>query len=304
MLVFIAKRLGVTALVLLVTSILSFSLVHLAGDPAVAMAGERATPEQIESIRRIYGFDRPFHLQYLQWIGDVLQGDLGRSTYLKEDVAPVLAKHLPVTATLGVFALLFALALSVPLGVVAALRPNSLIDRAALVISVTGQSMPSFLSAIALIFVFGVMLRWLPISGNATLAHYVLPAVALGYYASPAIMRLTRSGMIEVMQSDHVKTARAYGLSAWQTIVRHGLRHAIIPVVAVATVQFGYMLGGSVVIEAVFSMDGIGNLAWLSIRRYDVEVIQAILLIVAATYAVLALLGDLLNAALDPRIRV
>jgi peptide/nickel transport system permease protein len=268
------------------------------------MAGERATPEQIESIRRIYGFDRPFHEQYLQWLGDVLKGDLGRSNYLKMDVAPVLAEHLPVTAKLGVLALFFALALSVPLGVVAALRPNSLIDRAALIISVAGQSMPSFLSAIALIFVFGVMLRWLPISGNATLAHYVLPAVALGYYASPAIMRLTRSGMIDVLQSDHVKTARAYGLSAWQTIVRHGLRHAIIPVVAVATVQFGYMLGGSVVIEAVFSMDGIGNLAWLSIRRYDVEVIQAILLIVAATYAVLALLGDLLNAVLDPRIRV
>lgn len=304
MFMFIAKRLGVTVLVLVVTSILSFSLVHLAGDPAVAMAGERATPEQIESIRHIYGFDRPFHMQYLQWMGDVLKGDLGRSNYLKEDVAPMLAKHLPVTAKLGVFALVFALVLSVPLGVVAALRPNSLIDRAALIISVAGQSMPSFLSAIALIFVFGVMLRWLPISGNTTFAHYILPAVALGYYASPAIMRLTRSGMIDVLQSDHVKTARAYGLSAWQTIIRHGLRHAIIPVVAVATVQFGYMLGGSVVIEAVFSMDGIGNLAWLSIRRYDVEVIQAILLIVAATYAVLALLGDLLNAVLDPRIRV
>jgi len=304
MVMFIVKRLGVTALVLLVTSILSFSLVHLAGDPAVAMAGERATPEEIESIRRVYGFDRPFHLQYLQWMGDVLTGDLGRSNYLKKDVAPVLAEHLPVTALLGVLALAFALVVSVPLGVIAALKPNSLIDRAALVISVTGQSMPSFLTAIALVFVFGVMLPWLPISGNATLAHYVLPAIALGYYASPAIMRLTRSGMIDVLQSDHVKTARAYGLSAWQTIVRHGLRHAIIPVVAVATVQFGYMLGGSVVIEAVFSMDGIGNLAWLSIRRYDVEVIQAILLVVAAIYAGLALLGDLLNAVLDPRIRV
>lgn len=304
MVLFIARRLVVTLLVLLVTSVLAFSLVHLAGDPAVAMAGERATPEQIETIRRIYGFDRSLHLQYLQWMGDVLRGDLGRSNYLKEDVAPILAAHLPVTATLGVLALAFALALSVPLGVLAALRPNSVLDRIALVVSVTGQSMPSFLSAIALIFVFGVMLRWLPISGNATLAHYVLPAVALGYYASPAIMRLTRSGMIEVLQSDHVRTARAYGLSPWQTIVRHALRHAIIPVVAVATVQFGYMLGGSVVIEAVFSIEGIGNLAWLSIRRYDVEVIQAILLVVAAAYAVLALLGDLLNAALDPRIRI
>ncbi|WP_048646815.1 ABC transporter permease [Nitratireductor soli] len=301
---FIVKRLGVTALVLLVTSMISFSLIHLAGDPAVAMAGERATPEQIETIRRLYGFDRPFHEQYLHWVGNVLEGNLGRSNYLKEEVAPILARHLPVTAQLGVLALAFALFVSIPLGVIAALRPNSLIDRAALVIAVTGQSMPSFLSSIALIFGFGVMLRWLPISGTGSFAHYILPAIALGYYASPAIMRLTRSGMIEVLQSDHVRTARAYGLSAWQMIVRHGLRHAIIPVVSVATVQFGYMLGGSVVVEAVFSMDGIGNLAWLSIRRYDVEVIQAILLIVAATYALLALAADLLNAVLDPRIRV
>lgn len=304
MIAFIGKRLLVTALVLVVTSILAFSLVHLAGDPAVAMAGEKASPEQIESIRRLYGFDRPLAVQYLGWMGDVLRGDLGRSNYLKEDVAPILVRHLSVTAVLGVLALAFALALSVPLGVVAALWPNSVVDRLALVVSVIGQSMPSFLSAIALIFVFGVMLHWLPISGNATPAHYILPAVALGYYASPAIMRLTRSGMIDVLQSDHVRTARAYGLSPWQTIVRHGLRHAIIPVVAVASVQFGYMLGGSVVIEAVFSIDGIGNLAWLSIRRYDVEVIQAILLVVAASYAVLSLVGDLLNAALDPRIRV
>jgi len=301
---FIVKRLGVTLLVIVVTSVISFSLIHLAGDPAVAMAGERATPEQIETIRRLYGFDRPFHEQYLHWIGNVMEGNLGRSSYLKEDVAPILARHLPVTAQLGILALAFALILSIPLGVVAALRPNSLIDRAALVTAVLGQSMPSFLSSLALIFLFGVMLRWLPISGTGSLAAYVLPAIALGYYASPAIMRLTRSGMIEVLQSDHMRTGRAYGLSSWQMIIRHGLRHAIVPVVSVATVQFGYMLGGSVVVEAVFSMDGIGNLAWLSIRRYDVEVIQAILLVVAATYALLALAADLLNAMLDPRIRV
>jgi ABC-type dipeptide/oligopeptide/nickel transport system permease component len=301
---FIVKRLGVTLLVIVVTSVISFSLIHLAGDPAVAMAGERATPEQIETIRQLYGFDRPFHEQYLHWIGNVMEGNLGRSSYLKEDVAPILARHLPVTAQLGILALAFALILSIPLGVVAALRPNSLIDRAALVTAVLGQSMPSFLSSLALIFLFGVMLRWLPISGTGSLAAYVLPAIALGYYASPAIMRLTRSGMIEVLQSDHMRTGRAYGLSSWQMIIRHGLRHAIVPVVSVATVQFGYMLGGSVVVEAVFSMDGIGNLAWLSIRRYDVEVIQAILLVVAATYALLALAADLLNAMLDPRIRV
>lgn len=300
---FIVRRLVVTLLVVLVTSIVAFSLVHLAGDPAVALAGERASPEEIEVIRKLYGFDRPLHEQYLHWIGSLLRGDFGRSTYLKESVGPLLARHVPVTALLGVFSLLFALAVALPLGVLAALRPNTLIDRAALVIAVSGQAMPSFLTALVLIYGFGVALRWLPISGTETLAHYILPAVALGYYAAPAIMRLTRSGMLEALQSDHVRTARAYGLPAWRVILRHALRHAIIPVVSLAAVQFGYMLGGSVVIESIFSMNGIGNLAWLSIRRYDIAVIQAILVIIAATYAFLTLGADLINAALDPRLR-
>jgi peptide/nickel transport system permease protein len=300
---FIGKRLIVTLLVLVATSIISFSLLRLSGDPAVAMAGENASPAEIAAIRTLYGFDRPYHAQYLSWLGRFLSGDFGRSTYLKEDVRPVLARHIPVTAQLGVFSLTFAVVAAVPLGVVAALRPNTLIDRVALVLAVAGQAMPSFLSALALIYGFGVALRWLPISGTATWVHFILPSVALGYYATPALMRLTRSGMIEVLQSDHVRTARAYGLPEWRVVVRHALRHAIIPVVSLAAVQFGYMLGGSVVIEAVFSMNGVGNLAWLSIRRYDVEVIQAILLVVAGTYAFLTLAADLLNAALDPRIR-
>jgi peptide/nickel transport system permease protein len=300
---FVLKRLVVTFFVLLVTSMIAFSLVHLSGDPAVAMAGERASPEQIEEIRKAYGFDKPFHEQYLTWVTRFVSGDFGRSTYLKEDVAPVLARHIPVTAWLGIFSLAFALAVAVPLGVLAALWPNTFIDRVALILAVAGQAVPSFLSALALIYVFGVALRWLPISGTATWANYVLPAVALGYYAAPAIMRLTRSGMMEVLQSDHVRTARAYGLPGWRVIIRHCLRHAIIPVVSLAAVQLGYMLGGSVVIESVFSMNGLGNLAWLSIRRYDIEVIQAILVIIAGTYAFLTLAADLLNATLDPRIR-
>jgi ABC-type dipeptide/oligopeptide/nickel transport system permease component len=304
MIAFIAKRLTVTLLVLFVTSVISFSLTRLSGDPDVAVAGEGASETDIAAIRALYGFDRPLPEQYLDWMGKFVSGDFGRSTYLKEDVGPLLARHIPVTAQLGILALLFALLLAVPLGVVAALRPNSLIDRAALIIAVAGQATPSFLSALALIYGFGVALRWLPISGNASFANYVLPAVALGYYAAPAIMRLTRSGMIEALQSDHVRMARAYGLPAWRIVIRHALRHAIIPVVSLSAVQFGYMLGGSVVIEAVFSMNGIGNLAWLSIRRYDIEVIQAILLTIAAAYALLTLGADLLNAALDPRLRV
>ncbi|HEV7370733.1 MAG TPA: ABC transporter permease [Arenibaculum sp.] len=241
---FVVKRLIVTALVLVVTSMISFSLVHLSGDPAVAIAGEKASQAEIASIRRLYGFDRPFHEQYLNWVGRFVEGDFGRSTYLKEEVGSVLARHIPVTARLGILSLLFALVVAVPLGVVAALRPNSLVDRAALVVAVAGQAMPSFLSALVLIYAFGVALRWLPISGSATWLHFILPSVALGYYAAPAIMRLTRSGMLDVLQSDHVRTARAYGLPAWRVVIRHGLRHAIVPVVSLAAVQLGYLLGG------------------------------------------------------------
>jgi peptide/nickel transport system permease protein len=304
MLQFIAKRLLVTVLVIVVTSMVAFSLVHLSGDPAVAMAGENASRADVEAIRQSYGLDRPIAEQYLAWVGRFVAGDFGRSHYLKLGVGEVLPEHLVVTATLGTLALLFALGLSIPLGVFAALRPNTMVDRVALAIAVAGQALPSFLFALGLIYVFGVMLRWLPVSGDATWQHFLLPAVALGYYATPAIMRLTRSGMMETLQSDHVRTARAFGLSQWRVVIRHGLRHAIIPVVSLAAVQLGFMLGGSIVIETVFSLRGVGYLAWQSIQRADIEVIQAILLIIATTYALLTLIADLLNAALDPRIRI
>jgi len=301
---YIAKRLALTLLVVFITSIIAFLLVHLSGDPATAIAGEGATERDIAAIRELYGYNRPLMVQYLDWIGRVMQGEFGRSHYLRMDVGTILAQHIPVTATLGLLALGFALLLSIPLGVIAALRPNTLIDRIALWIAVAGQALPSFLFALGLMYVLGVHYRVLPISGGTTWAHFVMPSIALGYYATPAIMRLTRSGMMDVMQSDHVRTARAYGLSPWRVVIRHGLRHAIIPVVSLAAVQLGFMLGGSIVIETIFSLNGLGYLAWESIQRSDIEVIQAILLVIAAAYAVLTLLADLLNAALDPRIRI
>lgn len=304
MLRFLARRLLVTALVIACTSVLAFSLVHLSGDPAAAMAGEGASAADVEAVRRIYGFDQPLYVQYGHWLGKIASGEFGRSFYLRESVVNVLAEHAPVTARLGLMALAFALGLSIPLGILAGLYRNTMIDRLALALAVAGQALPSFLFALLLIYVFGVQLRWLPISGAATWLHFVLPAITLGYYAAPALMRLTRSGMIEVMQSDHVRTARAYGLAAWRVVLRHALRSAIIPVVSLAAVQLGFMLGGSIVVETVFSLKGLGLLAWQSIQRSDIEVIQAILLLIALVYAVLTLLADLLNALLDPRIRI
>ncbi|MGD9843825.1 MAG: ABC transporter permease [Variibacter sp.] len=304
MLRFLLRRLLMTVLVIAVTSVVAFSLVHLSGDPAAAMAGEGASPADVESVRKTYGFDRPLPEQYVTWVKRVFKGDFGRSHYLRASVAQVLADHAPITITLGALAIVFAVLLSIPLGVLAALYPNTLVDRLAVGLAVGGQAVPSFLFALLLIYIFGVMLRVLPISGSGSWTHFVLPAVALGYYATPAIMRLTRSGMLDALQSDHVRTARAYGLPAWRVIIKHALRHAMIPVVSLIAVQLGFMLGGSIVIETVFALKGVGYLAWQSIQRSDIEVIQAILLLIAAAYALLTLAADVLNGVIDPRIRV
>lgn len=304
MLVYAVKRFGLALLVLVAVSVITFTLLRLSGDPAAAMAGESATAEDIEYVRKHYGFDRSLPVQYWDWATKAMQGDLGRSIYLKQPVAQIIIEKAPVTMKLGAIALTFALVLSIPLGVLAAMRPNTLVDRTALTISVIGQAFPSFFFALILIYVFGVALRWLPITGTDTWWHFIMPAVTLGYYATPAIMRLTRAGMIEVLGSDYIRTARAKGLRPGIVLFKHALRNAIIPVVSLSAVQLGFMLGGSIVIETIFSMHGIGRLAWQSIQRSDFEMMQAIVLTIACFYIVLTFLADLLNAFLDPRIRV
>ncbi|MBV41297.1 MAG: ABC transporter permease [Rhodospirillaceae bacterium] len=304
MLLYTVKRFGMALLVMLAVSVVTFTLMRLSGDPAAAMAGESATAEDIEYVRKHYGFDRPIPVQFWDWAAKALRGDFGMSIYLKQPVAQIIIDKAPVTMKLGGIALTFALVLSIPLGVLAAMRPNTLTDRSALTIAVIGQAFPSFFFALILIYIFGVALRWLPITGTDTWLHYVMPAVTLGYYATPAIMRLTRAGMIEVLGSDYIRTARAKGMLPGIVLFKHALRNAIIPVVSLSAVQLGFMLGGSIVIETIFSMHGIGRLAWQSIQRSDFEMMQAIVLTIACFYIVLTFLADVLNAFLDPRIRV
>jgi peptide/nickel transport system permease protein len=268
------------------------------------MAGEGARSEDIELIRKQYGFDRPLAVQYLDWLGRAATGDFGDSFYFRTPVAAIVWERMGTTLTLGAMALSFALTLSIPLGVAAAVRPNSWVDRLTLTVAVIGQAMPPFWFALLLILFFGLTLRWLPISGSETWAHFIMPALALSYYATPAIMRLTRAGMLEVLQADYIRTARAKGLRRGRVLFKHALRNAIIPVVALAAVQLGFMLGGSVVIETVFALHGLGYLAWESIAHNDFPVVQAIVLLVSLFYIVLTLIADLLNAWLDPRIRV
>jgi peptide/nickel transport system permease protein len=205
---------------------------------------------------------------------------------------------------LAAAAIAFALALSIPLGVVAAVRPNSLVDRFALMVAVVGQAMPTFWFALTLILWLGVTWRLLPITGSDSWQHFVMPAIALGYYVTPAVMRLTRAGVIEVLSSDYIRTARAKGLRPGTVLFKHALRNAIIPVVSLTAVQLGFMLGGSIVIETIFQINGLGYLAWESIQRKDLPTMQAIVLVLSVIYVLLTLGADLVNAWLDPRLRV
>ncbi len=300
---FIFKRTLVALCVALTISVLSFGLLQLSGDLAVSIGGPEATAEQVERIRVEYGLDRPVVEQFATWLWGAIQLDFGRSYYYQSSVMELVAERLPVTMTLGVLSLAIAIGVSIPLGVAAALRRGGWVDRLAMAIAVTGQAMPNFWFGLTLIILFAVNLQWLPAAGSESWQGFVLPAIALGYYATPAMMRLTRSGMLEVLGSDYVRTARAKGLRTGTVVFKHALRNAVIPVVALAAVELGFMLGGSVVIETVFSLQGLGQLAWNSISRNDYPVVQAVVLIIALFYIVLTLLADILNAVLDPRLR-
>lgn len=303
MLLFTMKRLGLAVLVAFTVSFISFSLLFLAGDPAVAMAGETASGEDIEAVRRLYGFDRPMLVQYADWLISAVQFDFGQSYYFQMPVSELVLSRLGVTMTLGVCGITFAILTAVPLGVAAAIRPNSLIDRVALFLSVAGQAMPSFWFGLILIVIFGIQLGWLPPSGASSPAHFVMPTIVLGYYAMPAIMRLTRAGMLDVLSSDYIRTARAKGAPEGRVLFRHALRNAIIPVVSLAAVQMGFMLGGSIVVESIFALHGAGYLAWESIARNDLPTVQALILVFSMFYIVFTFLADVLNAWLDPRMR-
>lgn len=303
MLPFLTRRLIVAALVALAVSAVSFGLMFVAGDPAVVLAGQAGRAQDVEIIRQAYGLDRPMPLQFVSWIGKALTGDFGTSLYFNLPVGAIIAERLPVTLILGSAAFLLALLVSVPLGILASIRPGSALDRAALMLAVFGQAIPSFWLGLILIVVFGVWWSLVPISGTETWQGYILPVIVLSYYAMPALMRMTRAGMIDVLGADYIRTAQAKGLPRIRILLIHALRNAILPLVSLAAVQFGMMLSGSIVIESVFAINGMGRLAWESLLRSDLPVVQAIILILSLIYVTLTTAADLINAWLDPRLR-
>jgi peptide/nickel transport system permease protein len=303
MLRFALRRLIVALLVALTVMVLSFMLTRVSGDLAISIAGASATQQDVEIIRRAYGLDRPLAMQFLDWIGRAAVGDFGESFFFKARTADLIMQRMPITLTLGLTGLAIALVVSIPLGILAAVRENTWVDRLVQFIAMIGQAMPSFWLGLILMITLGLQLGWLPISGTGGPEHYVMPGIVLSFSAIPALTRLTRSGMIQALGSDYIRTARAKVLSRLSILGKHALRNAAIPVVSIAAVQLGFMLGGSIVIETVFALHGVGFLAWESISKNDFPVVQAVVLVLALIYIALTMAADLLNALLDPRLR-
>ncbi len=303
MLTFLARRFVLAVLVTFTVLTISFALTRLSGDLAVSIAGPQASAKDVELIRKAYGLDRPLPVQFFDWVASAAHGDLGRSYLYREPTADLIRARLPVTLTLGLTGLAIALCTAIPLGILAAMREGSALDRGIMLVAVIGQAMPSFWLGLLLIIGFGLELGWLPISGVDTWHGFILPGIVLAFSAIPALMRLTRSGMVDALASDYIRTARAKGLSRWSIVLKHALRNAAMPVVAISAVQLGFMLSGSIVIETVFALNGVGYLGWESISKNDFPVVQAVVLFLAVIYICLTLLADLLNAVLDPRLR-
>ncbi len=273
------------------------------GDPVLIMLGERAPADEAARLRVALGLDQPWYVQYIQFVGHALQGDLGISYRSKLPVTGEVLSRLPATIELASAALVFAVALGLTTGIISAVKRNTIIDRIAILISMLGASMPIFWSGLLLIVLFAVTLGWLPASGRGTPAHLVMPAIALGASGAALIARITRSSMLESLGQDYVRTARAKGLVEWWIVIGHALRNALIPVATVVGLQIGALLGGAVLAETVFSWPGIGRLVVQSIEQRDFPVLRATVLLVATIFTMINLGLDVLFVQLDPRIK-
>jgi peptide/nickel transport system permease protein len=306
---YIARRLMQMVPVLFGISIIVFLLIRLGGDPVLNLVPEYYTEEQIAAVRADYGFDRPIVVQYLEFVGSALTGDFGYSFHHRQPAWDMVAARLPYTAQLAAAAIVLAIVVSLPLGILAALKRNTWADVLITGLSVWGRSLPNFWLGIMFILLFAVTLNWFPVSGTGDfsdrpfIAHLFLPALTLAFGLITTLTRLVRSAMLEVMGEDHVRTARAKGQSEPVVVLRHVLRNALIPVVTVLGLQIGWLLGGAVIIEDVFAWPGLGRLMLTSIMARDNAVVQAALLVSALIIMVSNLLVDVVYTALDPRIR-
>jgi len=304
MTLYILKRLAMLIPVLLGVTIVSFSLLQIVpGDPAVLLAGEDANPDFIEAVRKEYGFDQPLYVQYFRFISHAVQGDFGISIRNREPVINLLKQRFAFTVQLSFLSILIAAFIGLIAGVISATRQYSIFDNLSMVGALFGISMPIFWLGLLLMLVFSVYLGWFPAGGSGGLKHLILPAIALGAASAAVIARMTRASMLEVVRQDYIRTARANGLREWVVIYKHALKNAMIPVITVFGLEFGYMLGGAVLTETVFSLPGVGRLMVEGIFQRDYAVVQSSMLLVAATFVLVNLLTDIAYAFFDPKIR-
>ncbi|MHB0884730.1 MAG: ABC transporter permease [Bacillota bacterium] len=302
---YLLRRILLMIPVVLGVTVVVFLIIHLApGDPVLLLVGERAPQEVYDRARQAWGLDRPLIMQYFTFLGNVLRGDLGMSIQMRRPVADLLAGAIPVTLELGFAAMAMAVFIGVISGVISAVRAGSMADQATMVGALLGVSVPGFWLGQLLMLLFAVHLQWLPVSGYGGLKFLILPALAMGFADSAVTARTTRSSMLDVIKQDFVRTARAKGLAERVVIYKHALRNAMLPVVTLIGLDLGYLLGGTVVMEEVFSRPGMGRLMINGILSRDYPVVQGVLLILAISVALCNLLADIAYVLLDPRIRL
>jgi len=301
-----------TVPVLVLIALITFGILHLApGDPAAVLLGDEATREEVVELREKMGLNRPIYIQFGVWLGQVLQGDLGKSVFSGQPVLQAIFERIEPTLSLAVLSATLAVFIAVPLGVLAAWRANTWIDRLSMVLSVIGFSIPAFWLGINLIFVFGVKLRLLPVMGYASLAegplpflkHLILPSVTLGLIHAALIARMTRSSMLEILREDYIRTARAKGLKERLVLVRHALRNAAISIITIIGLSFAALVAGVVVTETVFAIPGVGRLVVDAVVHRDYPIIQGGILLVGSAYVFINLAVDLLYTYFDPRVK-
>jgi ABC-type dipeptide/oligopeptide/nickel transport system permease component len=301
---YLIKRLLLTIPVLLLTALLVFSALHLAGgDPVMLLVPPNAPQETRDAVRAKLGLDKPLPVQFITYMGNVLQGDLGRSISSRKEVSDLIVEKLPVTLELGVSAFLLAYLLALPLGIIAALNHNKFLDWSSMVVALIGVSMAGFWLGLMLMYIFAAQLRWLPPTGHGGLKYLILPALALALPRVGRIARITRSSLLEVVGQDYIRTARAKGLSERMMVYRHALRNALIPIIALMGLDLGYIVGGAVVIEAVFARPGIGDMMLRAIYARDFPVLQGCMFVLALAIILSNIVADLTYVVIDPRIR-
>ena len=321
---FIARRLLQSVVVILGVTLISFIALQIGGDPTYLFVSERATEEEIAMVRAALGFDKPLHIQYLTYLGNIAQGEFGNSLSYRQPAMEIVLGALPATIELTIFAMTFAITLAVPLGVFAALYRGTPIDGGIMTMAMFGQSIPGFWLGIMMILFFGLALRILPISGHVpfllpllqgefskafqnlpnSLYYLIMPGIAAGFYSLSRNARLVRSSMLEVLSQDYVRTARSKGLTERAVVIHHALRNAWLPVITMIGLEFGFLLGGVVVIETVFSYPGIGRLVFNAINQRDIPVVQAAVVVLSVIFISLNLIVDLVYARIDPRVKL